>query len=214
MIAITEFYLQTKIGLFPDVGANFFLSRMDGALGLFLGLTGHTVSGAGTLFAGFATHLVPQARLDALEARLAELEPTATHDDVNAAIEEFSADAIELQSATYDLVGPKRRAIDIIFSRQTAEEIMADLTALENGTLDIAKIIWAGDESEIEALKAWAKETRETIDLRSPTSVKLTILALREGKSLDIDNAFKLDMRIATACCVRFYNILVSRQQN
>ena len=41
MIAMPE----TAIGLFPDVGGSFFLPRLDGELGTFLGLTGHRLKG-------------------------------------------------------------------------------------------------------------------------------------------------------------------------
>jgi 3-hydroxyisobutyryl-CoA hydrolase len=37
---------ETAIGLFPDVGASFFLSRMEDRFGLFLGLTGHRLRGS------------------------------------------------------------------------------------------------------------------------------------------------------------------------
>lgn len=36
---------ETKIGYSPDVGATFFLSRMDGEIGTYLGLTGSTLKG-------------------------------------------------------------------------------------------------------------------------------------------------------------------------
>ena len=36
---------ETKIGYSPDVGATFFLSRMDGEIGTYLVLTGSTLKG-------------------------------------------------------------------------------------------------------------------------------------------------------------------------
>lgn len=36
---------ETKIGYCPDVGATFFLSRLDGEIGTYLGLTGESISG-------------------------------------------------------------------------------------------------------------------------------------------------------------------------
>lgn len=36
---------ETAIGLFPDVGATYFLSRLKGKLGIYLGLTGHRLKG-------------------------------------------------------------------------------------------------------------------------------------------------------------------------
>lgn len=38
-------YAQTTIGLFPDVGSSFFLCRMDGQLGRYLGLTSEQLKG-------------------------------------------------------------------------------------------------------------------------------------------------------------------------
>ena len=36
---------ETTIGLFPDAGATYFLSRLKGKLGVYLGLTGHKLKG-------------------------------------------------------------------------------------------------------------------------------------------------------------------------
>jgi enoyl-CoA hydratase/carnithine racemase len=47
---------ETAIGLFPDVGGTYFLSRCPGAIGLYLGLTGQTIRAADALYAGLATH--------------------------------------------------------------------------------------------------------------------------------------------------------------
>ncbi len=40
---------ETKIGFFPDVGGSFFLSRLPGELGVFLGLTGFKLRGKDVL---------------------------------------------------------------------------------------------------------------------------------------------------------------------
>lgn len=61
---------ETAIALFPDVGMSFFLPRMPGALGMYLGLTGARLNGADAVHGGFATHFVPGERLAALEAAL------------------------------------------------------------------------------------------------------------------------------------------------
>lgn len=61
---------ETAIALFPDVGMSFFLPRLPGALGMYLGLTGARMSGADAVHAGFATHFVPADRLEALAAAI------------------------------------------------------------------------------------------------------------------------------------------------
>ena len=37
---------ETGIGLFPDVGGSFFLPRLDGEIGMYLGLTGARLKGS------------------------------------------------------------------------------------------------------------------------------------------------------------------------
>lgn len=61
---------ETAIALFPDVGMTHVLGRMPGGLGMFLGLTGHRLTGAGAVQAGLATHLVGRADLPTLRAAL------------------------------------------------------------------------------------------------------------------------------------------------
>ena len=61
---------ETMIGLFPDVGGGYFLSRCQGALGEYLGLTGQMLNGAEAVFAGLADVLVDSASLNAMWTQL------------------------------------------------------------------------------------------------------------------------------------------------
>jgi enoyl-CoA hydratase len=63
---------ETGIGLFPDVGGGWYLSRLPGRLGQFLALTGARLDGAECLWAGLATHYLPSDKLDEAKARIAE----------------------------------------------------------------------------------------------------------------------------------------------
>jgi enoyl-CoA hydratase/carnithine racemase len=45
---------ETAIGLFPDVGGSYFLSRLPGALGVYLGLAGATLRAADAIYCGLA----------------------------------------------------------------------------------------------------------------------------------------------------------------
>jgi enoyl-CoA hydratase len=68
---------ETAIGFFPDIGATFFLPRLPGELGTYLGLTGTRMTGADAVHAGFATHFTPRGRLNDLSAALAREGVTA-----------------------------------------------------------------------------------------------------------------------------------------
>jgi enoyl-CoA hydratase len=72
---------ETAIGMFPDIGATFFLPRLPGEIGLFLGLTGTRLAGADAVHAGLATHFVLRADMASLRAALREdgIAAVATH---------------------------------------------------------------------------------------------------------------------------------------
>lgn len=63
---------ETGIGLFPDVGGGWHLSRLGGRLGQFLALTGARLDGAECVWAGIATHYLPSEKLAEAKARMIE----------------------------------------------------------------------------------------------------------------------------------------------
>jgi enoyl-CoA hydratase len=62
---------ETGIGLFPDVGGGWFLSRLEGRMGQFLALTGARLDGSECLELGLATHYLPSANLEEAKERIA-----------------------------------------------------------------------------------------------------------------------------------------------
>ena len=63
---------ESGIGLFPDVGGGWHLSRLGGRLGQFLALTGARLDGAECVWAGIATHYLPAEKLAEAKARIIE----------------------------------------------------------------------------------------------------------------------------------------------
>lgn len=66
---------ETGIGLFPDVGGGWYLSRLEGRVGQFLALTGARLDGAECLALGLATHYLPSEALAEAKARIAVEDP-------------------------------------------------------------------------------------------------------------------------------------------
>ena len=61
---------ETGIGLFPDVGGGWYLSRLPGRVGQFMALTGARLDGAECAYLGLATHYIPTASLEELVDRI------------------------------------------------------------------------------------------------------------------------------------------------
>ena len=62
---------ETGIGLFPDVGGGWHLSRLPGRIGQFLALTGARLDGAECHWTGLATHYLPHEALAEAKQRIA-----------------------------------------------------------------------------------------------------------------------------------------------
>ncbi len=110
---------ETGIGFFPDIGGGWFLNRFPGAVGRFLALTGARLGAADARAIGYATHIVPAERLDALAERLAD----ATAAEVPGVLD---AAAIDPGPAPLD---EHRAAIDRCFGQPTVEAVLAALAA-------------------------------------------------------------------------------------
>ena len=67
---------ETKIGMFPDVGASYFLSREElGEMGTCLGLTGISINGRDCRNLGFATHLIHSSLVPKVVRKLLQHPP-------------------------------------------------------------------------------------------------------------------------------------------
>ncbi|KAI9291008.1 ClpP/crotonase [Neoconidiobolus thromboides FSU 785] len=164
---------ECSIGLFPDVGGTFFLPRLDGELGTYLGLTGHRLTGRDVFIAGIATHYVPSERIPILEERLNELD-SSDLDVVNLAIEDFVA---EYDDDVNFSLEPYINSINRCFKPSSIKEIIKEL------------------ENEKEHVE-WAKKTIQILKDSSPTSLIVTREQLREGKELGFAQAFNLEYHL------------------
>ena len=122
--------LETTIGFFPDVGGSFFLSRLDGETGTYLGLTSERLTGVQTFYAGIATHYLHSSVLDNLTARLSELvfkdyaSLRERLEIVNKTMAEFSTGLPSVNEERIHLAGTLRRSVDRCFKHNTIEDIL------------------------------------------------------------------------------------------
>ncbi|CAK7354304.1 unnamed protein product [Dovyalis caffra] len=70
---------ETSIGHFVDVGASYFLSRLPGFFGEYLGLTGTKIRGADMVACGLAIHFVLSKNLHLLESALDKVTSSDTN---------------------------------------------------------------------------------------------------------------------------------------
>ncbi|XP_062175217.1 3-hydroxyisobutyryl-CoA hydrolase 1-like isoform X1 [Alnus glutinosa] len=151
---------ETALGLFPDVGASYYLSRLPGFFGEYVGLTGTRLDGAEMLACGLATHFVPSVRLSLLEEALHKLD-SSDPPIISAIIDEYSQKPYLKEQSAYHRLD----VIDRCFSRRTVEEI---LSALEREALNTK------DD--------WISATIQSLKGASPMSLKISLRSIRQGR--------------------------------
>ncbi|KAM0015767.1 putative 3-hydroxyisobutyryl-CoA hydrolase [Helianthus debilis subsp. tardiflorus] len=152
---------ETALGLFPDVGASYYLSRLPGFFGEYVGLTGARLDGAEMLACGLATHFVPLEKFFALEDALCKAN-TGDPKIINNIIHDFSNKNPKLKEKSQFL---RLKTINSCFSRRTVEEI---ISALEK----------EADKNKDD----WISWTIKTLKKASPTSLKISLRSIRTGR--------------------------------
>ncbi|MEL7559094.1 enoyl-CoA hydratase/isomerase family protein [Stutzerimonas chloritidismutans] len=166
---------EVGIGYFPDVGGSYFLPRLPGNLGLYMGLTGNHVGSADALYAGLADYCVPYERFAELEQALDRQDwGTAPVQALTNLLE--SMGCTELPDAPFKALFP---AIDEHFSHDSVAAIRQSLAA----------------ETRPE-FHEWAAETLKTMDSRSPLSMSVTLEMLRRGRSLSLADCFAMELHL------------------
>lgn len=158
---------ETAIGLFPDVGGSYFLPRLYGKLGLYLGLTGHRLKGLDVKLAGIATHFVSSSRLPELTDSL--LAPGDV--DVAKILDKFDEQKLSDEFS----LAKHLKQIDNCFSGDTVEEIINRLKK---------------DNSE------WAQGVIETLGKMSPTSLKVAHKSINQGKNQSLAECLKMEYNL------------------
>jgi enoyl-CoA hydratase/carnithine racemase len=166
---------ETTIGLFPDVGGGYFLTRLPGALGTFLALTSHRLKAADALWAGIVDAYVPSARINDLQAALgaADLSGPDADRKVDAVIAGFSGDAGH--PGLPDLM----RDIDRFFSAESVSEIVAELKK---------------DTGE------WAQKQLAALMKLSPLSMAITLEQLKRCANRSFEDIMTIEYRMAQHC--------------
>jgi len=168
---------EVAVGLIPDVGATWLLSRAPGETGTYLALTGERIGAGDALAIGLADAFVPQADLEALGASLVREAPCGD-DAVRTVIGRFARPPVAAP------LWERRSAIDALFAHDSVEAILAALRA---------------DGS------AFALETARAIGAKSPTSLKLTLRALREARELaGLPDCLQLEYRVMSRILAGF----------
>lgn len=157
---------ETVIGYFNDAGSSHFLSRLENNFGIYMGLTGNPVKGFDMKKIGLATHFIESRKLEELEKSLIQCK---THEDVERILIESASDPPSTVTELDDILPNIKKC----FSGVTVEDIYGNLQ--EDGS-------------------DWAKKTLSILNVKSPTSLKVSHRSITTGRNIPLRDCLKMEM--------------------
>ena len=172
---------ETGIGLFPDVGGGYFLSRCPGHVGEYLALTGDTISGAQAVAWGLADVCVPSSSLPELWAAL------QTQGSLDALQQWIASNVI----ADYSEPAGATASLDI-----------NDYAAFGLGS--ITSIVSALEASGTKPARA----TAATLRHRSPLMLHVVLEQIRRARKMSLADDLRMERDLVQHC---FYTAHLDR---
>ena len=163
---------ETNIGLFPDVGGGFFLSRCPGHVGEYLALTGDVIGADEALQYGLADVKLDAARMPAVWAALGEQAFSSITEAKNwLASEVGQPDASLIKADSH---------IDSFFSLLRVKHIV---DALEKAKDD-----------------RWAQKTATALRKRSPLMLHVTLEQIRRARQMNLADDLRMERDMVQHC--------------
>lgn len=161
---------ETAIGLFPDVGGGYFLSRCPGSVGEWLALTGDTIGAGDAVAFNLADGCIPSEQLPDLWETLASTD-FANVEALNAVVRSRFV-SMEPKSAEH------RSEIDACFAQST-------VSAIEQALL-------RGSD--------WAKAEAATLRKRSPLMLHVVLEQIRRARKMTLAEDLRMERDMVRHC--------------
>lgn len=168
---------EVSIGFFPDVGGSYFLSRLSGEMGTYMGVTGNPVGPADALQLGLADWFLHRDQITEFDRCLDNMQwghsaQEAVRSLLNTLASKHSSGA-QLTAV--------RGAIATHFAHNSVADIIASLASETDTTL-----------------QDWCQETIATLKSRSPLAMATTLEMLRRAQELSLADCFRLEFHLGS----------------
>ncbi|WP_372964257.1 enoyl-CoA hydratase/isomerase family protein [Marinobacter sp.] len=174
---------EISIGLFPDVGASWFLNRLPGRLGLFMGLTGARLNVTDTLRVGLADMIIEPGQTDTLLAKLQDERWRG----------EPAADDNRLFRLLNQIEALDYRALPSGHLEQHEQRI-AKLTAGTELPAVVEQLLTSESDDP------WWQNCIQTLRNGCPVTAWLVWHQLRKGQQMSLKDIFRMELAMAMEC--------------
>jgi len=173
---------EITIGLYPDVGASWFLNKVPQNIGLFLAMTGAMFNASDAKYIGLADVIVNSADQQEILARL----QTVTWQD-----EQSNADLLSQVLTEFS----ENSGVELVSKLQQNEALISDLTSYNNAIDVYQAIIKANFQDK------WLKSAQNKLRAGSPLSALLIFKQLALCKNLSLAECFSHELNLSLRCC-------------
>ncbi|MEH6462767.1 MAG: enoyl-CoA hydratase/isomerase family protein [Shewanella psychromarinicola] len=174
---------EVTIGLYPDVGASYFLNRMPGKTGLFLGLTAYNMGAADALYVGLGNHYLNSDEKEPFFDAMAELA--------------WSQDSEQNHHLLSDLLTGMTQPHLASLPTSPLQQFQSQIDLLMAGDiLDVHHQL-----STLNTELDWLKRAQKTALAGSPISWHLIFAQAALGTDLSLAECFKWELGVSVNCC-------------
>lgn len=171
---------EITIGLYPDVGGSYFLPRLPGKSGLFLGLTGGNMNGADAMYVGLADALVDSSQFDVLLKNL----------------NEHSWAEANLGQQVTTLISQLSSPVNPPVSNVEAHQDYIDGLCSGESCAEVVSTILSADMKN----DKWLSRAQKTLSVGSPITAHLVFEQCQRGAELSLADCFKMEAIMSCRC--------------
>lgn len=173
---------EITIGLYPDVGGSYFLPRLTGKSGLFLGLTGANINAADALHLGLADHLChsksKEGVLDTLRSQQWDMQSSLAH-QVSESLRTHALSELEVATSN---VSTHQALIDEVCSHDSLEAIVEAICNMDSNE------------------DKWLEKAKKTLEAGSPITAHLVYEQCQRGAHMSLAECFKMELIMSCRC--------------
>lgn len=174
---------EINIGLFPDVGGSWLLSRCPGQTGLFLALTGSLIGASDALYVSMADHALARGQWNDLVTTLKSA--SWKHNDGDFQVVTHVIEKLPALTLQEGPLQKHRRLIDKVCSGYKLEDITDNLIALESHE------------------DSWLAKASHAYQKGCPATARLSWLLLRRARHMSLAEIFRMEYGVAIECAAR-----------
>lgn len=171
---------EITIGLYPDVGATYFLNRMPSAYGVYLGVTGTRLDGSDALFLDLADYYISSTEKETIIEALVNADWTQDHKETISTI-----------------LGKEAEKTKVPVSQAKVHHAFIKKFESANTIHEFRDILLSNTTSD-----EWIEAGIKTFKVGSPSSAHVIFRQIHSNKNMSLADVFRSELNMSSQCSI------------